>query len=81
MSCCNHNCNQGRSCPFSNQPTKEIKMKPSHTQTPRNLSECTFEVGYPLVPRQREYTLADVVYFFVLIAVFASIGVMLAWRG
>lgn len=80
MRCCNQNCNQGRSCPFR-QPTKETNMKPSNLKTPRTLPECTFEVGHPLVPRQREYTMADVVYFFILIATFAGIGVMLAWRG
>jgi hypothetical protein len=56
-------------------------MKLSHIQTPRNLSDCQFDVGYPLIPRQREYTLADVLYFILLIAIFAGMGVMLAWRG
>lgn len=56
-------------------------MKISHIKTPRNLSDCQFDVGYPLIPRQREYTLADVLYFILLIAIFAGLGVMLAWRG
>ena len=55
-------------------------MKPSHTQTPRTLAECSFETGYP-VKRQEPYgRLASVVYGLLLVACLALIGVVLAWR-
>lgn len=58
-------------------------MKPSHFQTPRNLAECTFEVGYNTYPPvDRPVTLLETVIYGLLgIAVFALIGVLLAWRG
>ena len=54
-------------------------MKPSHFQTPRTLADCTFEVGHPT---SDEPTLLETVIYGTLgIAVFALIGVLLAWRG
>ena len=55
-------------------------MKPSHTQTPRTLSECSFDVGY-LTARPEPYgRLATVAYGLLLVACLAGIGIMLAWR-
>jgi hypothetical protein len=55
-------------------------MKPSHTQTPRTLSECSFETGYPVKRPEPYNRLATVAYGLLLIFCLAGIGVMLAWR-
>ena len=55
-------------------------MKPSHYQTPRTLSECQFEVGYPTARPEPYGRLATVLYGLLLVACLAGIGIMLAWR-
>jgi len=55
-------------------------MKHSHTQTPRTLSECSFDVGYPTARPEPYGTLATVLYGLLLVCCLAFIGVMLAWR-
>lgn len=58
-------------------------MKPSHLTTPRTLSETSFVTGYvsvrPMAYSYRRW--AEVIYAVAAIALFAGIGVMLAWRG
>lgn len=53
-------------------------MKPSHTTTPRTLADCTFTTGYASAQQERRANIRDAV---LCIAVFAAIGVLLAWRG
>ena len=53
-------------------------MKPSHTTTPRTLAECTFTTGYPSARSERLKAWGEAI---ACCAVFAAIGVMLAWRG
>lgn len=53
-------------------------MKPSHITTPRTLADCTFTTGYPSARRERLIAFGEAVAG---IAVFAAIGVLLAWRG
>ena len=55
-------------------------MKHSHTQTPRILAECSFDVGYPTARPDPYNRLATVLYGLLLVACLAGIGVMLAWR-
>ena len=55
-------------------------MKPSHTQTPRTLADCQFDVGYPTARAQPYGRLATVAYGLLLVCCLAFIGVMLAWR-
>jgi len=55
-------------------------MKPSHTQTPRTLAECSFETGYPTARPEPYGRLATVLYGLLLVCCLAFIGVMLAWR-
>lgn len=55
-------------------------MKHSHLITPRTLADCEFRSGYysaqpSQVPRTRWWHVA------IMLAAFAGIGVMLAWRG
>jgi len=57
-----------------------MNMKHSHTQTPRTLAECSFEVGYPTARPEPYNILATVAYALLLFACVALIGVMLAWR-
>jgi len=57
-----------------------VTMKPSHTQTPRTLAECSFETGYPAARTEPYGRLATVAYGLLLFACVALIGVMLAWR-
>ena len=57
-----------------------VTMKPSHTQTPRTLAECSFETGYPTARPEPYGRLATVAYGLLLVACLAFIGVMLAWR-
>lgn len=58
-------------------------MKASNTTTPRTLSETSFVTGYvsiaPMAYRRQFWK--DVAYAVGVIALFAGIGVMLAWRG
>lgn len=58
-------------------------MKPSHLTTPRTLADCTFTYGYtsvhPMAHRNSRW--ASIGYAAACIAVFAAIGVLLAWRG
>ena len=54
-------------------------MKSNHT--PRGLSDCSFTVGHPRIPRQRRFTAADFVGVAMTLAAFALVCVMLAWRG
>lgn len=58
-------------------------MKPSHITTPRTLADCTFTYGYASVRPMayRTSRLASFAYGAACVAVFAAIGVMLAWRG
>lgn len=59
-------------------------MKPSHLTTPRNLSECRFEVGYALANPQssRRYDPSDYVIFWgCAIAAAVSIAVMVLVPG
>jgi len=53
-------------------------MKPSHYQTPRTLADCTFTTGYTSAKAERNARVLEAV---AAIAVFAFIGVLLAWRG
>ena len=55
-------------------------MKPSHTQTPRTLADCQFDVGYPTARSEPYGRIATVAYGLLLVACLALIGVMLAWR-
>jgi hypothetical protein len=55
-------------------------MKPSHTQTPRTLAECSFETGYPTARPAPYGRLATVAYGLLLVCCLAGIGIMLAWR-
>lgn len=34
-------------------------MKPSHLSSPRNLADCTFEVGYPTAKPARHVSAGD----------------------
>lgn len=61
---------------FSNR--KDCEMKPSHTTTPRTLADCTFTTGYPSIRQERRQRFIEAAAG---IAVFAFIGVLLAWRG
>lgn len=58
-------------------------MKDSHLKTPRTLDECHFTYGYVSVKPMayRKSPLKDALYAVLGVAVFAGIGVMLAWRG
>lgn len=52
--------------------------------TPRTLSECRFVTGYPIVTHHRRSLrdrAAGALYLAVTLALFAGIGVLLAWRG
>ena len=53
-------------------------MKPSHYQTPRTLADCTFTTGYASARAERRTAFLEAI---AAIAVFALIGVLLAWRG
>lgn len=57
---------------------KDCEMKPSHITTPRTLAECTFTTGYPSARQERRTAIIEIVLG---VAVFAAIGVLLAWRG
>jgi hypothetical protein len=53
-------------------------MKHSHITTPRTLADCTFTTGYASARRERFISIIEAAAG---IAVFAFIGVLLAWRG
>lgn len=54
-------------------------MKRSHYQAPRTLADCEFRVGYRRAEwRERAAVAASTV---LVLALFAAIGVLLAWRG
>lgn len=54
-------------------------MKRSHYQAPRALADCEFRVGYRRAEwRERAAVAASTV---LVLALFAAIGVLLAWRG
>ena len=53
-------------------------MKPSHTTTPRTMAECTFTTGYPSIRQERRQRFLEAA---ACVAVFAFIGILLAWRG
>lgn len=53
-------------------------MKNSHITTPRTLAECQFTTGYASARRERLIAWGETIAG---IAVFAFIGVLLAWRG
>lgn len=59
-------------------PNRKETMKPSHIQTPRTLAECTWTTGYSSVRPERKTHWLEVV---ACVAIFAGIGVLLAWRG
>lgn len=48
-------------------------------RTPRTLSDSSFAVGYPTVPRERYHALKDLAYAFITVAACVAIGAMLAW--
>lgn len=58
-------------------------MKPSHLTTPRTLSETSFVTGYVSVRPMayRTHRWIEALWVVGGIAIFAAIGVMLAWRG
>jgi hypothetical protein len=53
-------------------------MKQSHYTTPRTLADCTFTTGYASARREKVIGILEA---FACVAVFAFIGVLLAWRG
>lgn len=53
-------------------------MKQSNITTPRTLADCTFTTGYPSARSER---ITGWIEAIACIAVFAGIGVLLAWRG
>lgn len=53
-------------------------MKPSHITTPRTLADCTFTTGYASAKAERRTAVLEAI---AAIALFAFIGVLLAWRG
>lgn len=53
-------------------------MKQSHTTTPRTLADCQFTTGYASARQERRTAIIEIVLG---VAVFAAIGVLLAWRG
>lgn len=52
----------------------------NHT-TPRTLAECQFMTGYRGVRIEPRRSLRDFLLGAATFAIFAGIGVMLAWRG
>ena len=59
-------------------------MKPSHLSTPRTLSECRFDVGYPLADPHRGHDPADHIVFWgcfvaATVAVLVMVFVPGAW--
>lgn len=56
-------------------------MKQSNMTTPRTLSECQFMTGYRCADIERKQPVKDSLMAAATLAIFAGIGVMLAWRG
>lgn len=58
-------------------------MKPSHYNTPRTLADCTFVYGYASIKpmAERRHRAKEIAIVVATVAMFAAIGVMLAWRG
>jgi hypothetical protein len=56
-------------------------MKPSHTTTPRNLAECTFDVGYPIDSPRAAESLRDIVlgYGLAVCIGFGLAAALVAW--
>ena len=52
-------------------------MKPSHLISPRTLSDCTYEVGYPQV----NFASRALTYLLTFLGGFVSAWVCLLWLG